>query len=143
MASPTLAAVGEQSPDEPLDELVIPDDEEVVQSEPVRDGTRMGTRMARPYPTMQRPLAAPSHELYPNFTPPTTSKESDESTVDLRISHPEVEDDYNGNLWARDDSQREEVRMVEWNATLGRRERWVGPMLYAPLLATLVILEEY
>ena len=132
MTSPTLAAVGEQSPDEHLDDEVEPSAIDEATHPDI--GVKTGRSVSRPYPTMQRPLPAPSHEFYPNFTPlrsttSVASSESEEVTSDARMTHPEVEDDYNGNLWARDDTHQDEVRMVEWNEALGRRERWVGPML--------------
>lgn len=128
MTSPVLAVVGEQSPDEGVVETLLEghDDPDASLHSPGLPGPSV---MTRPYPTMQHPLPAPSHQLYPNFTPMSATAGSEEITRDLRMTHPEVEDDYNGNLWARDDTQQGEVRMVEWNQPQERRERWVGPVL--------------
>lgn len=85
---------------------------------------------------MRKPLPAPAYNLYPNFTPSSSgSGGSEDRVTDTRTLHPEIEDDYTGNLWANDDHtapsarSREEVRMVEWSEDRNRRERWVGPMM--------------
>lgn len=127
LASPTLAVVGEQSPD-PMGEATNMDVSTPNQQEVE------ARSLSRPYPTIRKPYPAASHELYPNFTPPITSTDSQEKTTDTRNMHMEVEDDYDGHLWARDDSQHDQSRMVEWNETRGRRERWVGPMLCVPFI---------
>ncbi|WWC65872.1 uncharacterized protein I303_108494 [Kwoniella dejecticola CBS 10117] len=97
----------------------------------------------RPYDILERPQPALSHSRYPNFTPPpatpssSTSSTTTESgsasaaaTKDLRGSHPEIEDEYEGGLWGGDVSWgQDNKRMAEWDEDIGKRRRWVGPML--------------
>lgn len=127
LASPGLAAVGEVSPlhEDQSPPLAI----ETVSSTTDPSHSNSSSDAARPYPTIRKPVPAPAYELYPNFTPPCG--ESDKVVTDTRALHPEVEDDYNGHLWASDETtHRDYVRMVEWSEQRGRRERWVGPMMY-------------
>ncbi|OCF61831.1 hypothetical protein L486_01493 [Kwoniella mangroviensis CBS 10435] len=87
------------------------------------------TRLAqdRPYDVLEKPQPALSHLRYPNFTVPP---EEPESTKDLRCEHPEVEDEYEGGLWGGDVPWGGDgKRMAEWDEELGKRRRWVGPML--------------
>ncbi|WWC73655.1 uncharacterized protein I206_107627 [Kwoniella pini CBS 10737] len=90
----------------------------------------------RPYDILEKPQPALSHSRYPNFTfsPETETEiaveESTLKTKDLRINHNEIEDEYEGGLWGGDVSWGEDgKRMAEWDNEIGKRRRWVGPML--------------
>lgn len=131
--SPTLPVVGEHSPtDENEVSTVKPPQKHVDAAE--LDGL-LKPDSARPYSTMRKPAPAPAYELYPNFTP-THGSRSDVIS-DTRALYPEIEDDYNGHLWASDETTpRDDVRMVEWSEERGRRERWVGPMMWVTSLCS-------
>ncbi|WWC92842.1 uncharacterized protein L201_007802 [Kwoniella dendrophila CBS 6074] len=89
----------------------------------------------RPYDILQYPQPALSHSRYPNFTPlPSSTEDSDidnsKLTKDIRNQHPEIDDEYEGGLWAGDATWGDDgKRMAEWDESIGKRRRWVGPML--------------
>ncbi|WVQ95783.1 hypothetical protein IAU59_002882 [Kwoniella sp. CBS 9459] len=100
----------------------------------------------RPYDTLEKPQPALSHMRYPNFTPGPPSARPDTAsalgepidgavnnmpqTTDLRNKHTEVDDEYEGGLWGGDVSWGHGgMRMAEWDEEIGKRRRWVGPMI--------------
>ncbi|WRT69738.1 uncharacterized protein IL334_006729 [Kwoniella shivajii] len=110
----TLPALSELSPSKEDDHI------SVYQSRQMND---------RPYDMIQKPQPALSHNRYPNYTSPIEGGYST-TTNDLRNNHPEVEDEYEGNLWAGDVTwSGDGKRMAEWDEELGKRRRWVGPMI--------------
>ncbi|WVW86886.1 hypothetical protein I302_108941 [Kwoniella bestiolae CBS 10118] len=111
-----LPPLTETSP--PAQETVTP----ILQHTAVMDLAR-----DRPYDILERPQPALSHLRYPNFTAPL---DGPELMKDLRTVHPEVEDEYEGGLWGGDVPwSGGGQRMAEWDEELGKRRRWVGPML--------------
>nr|XP_031857734.1 uncharacterized protein CI109_006894 [Kwoniella shandongensis]KAA5524806.1 hypothetical protein CI109_006894 [Kwoniella shandongensis] len=109
------------------------------------------TRVDRPYNTLDKPQPHLAYVQYPNFTPapspplrresvgersPRSSMEELGWTRDTRVSFPEVEDEYEGGLWGGDVSWASVgsgvgngQRMAEWDEEIGKRKRWVGPMI--------------
>ncbi|WVF68231.1 hypothetical protein IAT40_002996 [Kwoniella sp. CBS 6097] len=102
----------------------------------------------RPYDTLERPQPALSHSRYPNFTPRQIGSQPSDTassangdrdnsradtiplTADVRKQHFEVDDEYEGGLWGGDVSwSNDGVRMAEWDEEIGKRRRWVGPMI--------------
>ncbi|OCF42644.1 hypothetical protein I317_03503 [Kwoniella heveanensis CBS 569] len=128
-----------------LTEVPSPVDE---QSTVIRATSTNGHKVEeRPYDTLEKPQPALSHMRYPNFTPRPDSVDSKPSalaspdedehqadgvkhTSDLRSTHPEVDDEYEGGLWGGDVSWGHGgMRMAEWDEEIGKRRRWVGPMI--------------
>jgi hypothetical protein len=83
---------------------------------------------ARPYPIIRKPLPALGYANYPNYT---SSPKTESAIRDTRYLHPEVEDNHTGQIWADEEpTHTDDIRLVEWNESRMRRERWVGPMMY-------------